>query len=387
MSDVSFDELIERPPNGNYIFRGESKVFELVSSGLFREYSRPCDMEDCCAANEEATICRRTPWDIEAYQGFELEDAKRFTTETDDRVILTKIQHYGGKTNLIDFTTDYYVALFFACEARYEDDGRVILLDKSKEMREHICKPFRENNRVKIQKSIFVRPPRGYIEGRRYETLTIPNHLKRQLMNYLNAEHRISRRSVYNGIHGFIKYREVHRDAFFSLREGVHFHRQGEFLTAIQHYGKAISLNPDFFDAYNARGLAYKCLGKYKRAIEDYDIAAQLPHNTSKDYVRLYHNRGCAYIAMGDYEQAVKDFDKSLALNISGKDKFLTHGSRGWALLHLLEWEKAKEDLVRAQSLGRAVKPLFHDYYESVADFERKHSVRIPKDIAAMLSK
>ena len=36
--------------------------------------------------------------------------------ESVDFEILTELQHYGGKTNLIDFTTDYLIALFFACD-------------------------------------------------------------------------------------------------------------------------------------------------------------------------------------------------------------------------------------------------------------------------------
>ena len=49
------------------------------------------------------------------------------TAETTDFEILTEIQHYGGKTNLIDFTIDYLVALFFACDGHHDKDGRVIL--------------------------------------------------------------------------------------------------------------------------------------------------------------------------------------------------------------------------------------------------------------------
>ena len=289
---------------------------------------------------------------------------------------------------MIDFTFCYYIALFFACDGRYDEDGRVILLDRSREMSEYIYEPYTKIGRVKTQKSIFVRPPKGYIEDKQYETITILKHLKRRLLNYLDSEHNISRRSVYNDIHGFIEYRKIHREAFFNLREGIRFHQKGEIHAAIQHYDKAISLNPDLFDAYNNRGIAYKSLGEtaYERAIEDYDIAAQLPHNTAKDYTRLYHNRGCAYSTMGDYGRAVKDFDKSLVLNVSGKDKPATYGNRGLAWLHLFEWEKAKADFECAQRLGWDVKPLFHEYYESISDFGRKHSVEIPKDIATMLS-
>ena len=366
MSEASFDELIKKPANGNYIYRGESKIHPQVSSGLFREYPYPEY--------------------IEAYQKVELEDAKRFTTETDDFGILTEIQHYGGKTNLIDFTTDYYVALFFACQARYEEDGRVILLDRSKEMREHIREPSMENNRVNVQKSIFVRPPRGYIENGQYETATIPKHLKAQLLNYLEWKHKISQRSVYNDIQGFIKYSEDRRQAYTNFHEGRKYHQQGQICDAIKHYNEAIGLKPDFSDAYKHRGLAYKIRGDsrrdaYERAIADYDIVEQLRPNA-----RLYHNRGCAYNAMENYESAVKDFDKALALYIDKAAMPVTYGNRAWAFLHLSEWDKAKVDLDCAQRLEWDIKPLFNDYYENVADFEQKNGVKVPEEIAAMLS-
>ena len=49
--------------------------------------------------------------------------AEESAEETKDFEILTEIQHYGGKTNLIDFTMDYFIALFFACDGRYDEDG------------------------------------------------------------------------------------------------------------------------------------------------------------------------------------------------------------------------------------------------------------------------
>lgn len=41
-----------------------------------------------------------------------IEAAKDYTHETDPFEILTELQHYGGHTNLIDFTIDNHIALF-----------------------------------------------------------------------------------------------------------------------------------------------------------------------------------------------------------------------------------------------------------------------------------
>ena len=361
MVGSAFEDLIRKPADGRYIFRGEDKCNKYVSSGLFREYPYP--------------------WDVEAYQKLEIEDAKRYVSETDDRVILTEIQHYGGKTNLIDFTTNYYIALFFACAGKFGEDGRVIILNRYGEMTDHIYEPDATIPRAKTQESIFVRPSKGYIEGGQFQTLTVPKHLKKRLLNYLEAEQGISRRLVYSDVHGFIKYREDRRNAHFSLLKGLQCHREEHICAAIEHYSEAINLDPDLFDAYNNRGLAYRSLGKYELAIEDYNITERLHPN-----VILFHNRGCAYSALGEFDQAVRDFDKSMALGFGLKDKSETYGNRGWALLHRFEWRRARIDFVRGGRLGWDIKLQFHDHYTSVADFEQRNNVKMPKDIATMLS-
>ncbi len=50
-----------------------------------------------------------------------------------DFEILAELQHYGCKTNLIDFTVDYLIALFFASTSSHHKDGRVILLKRVSE--------------------------------------------------------------------------------------------------------------------------------------------------------------------------------------------------------------------------------------------------------------
>ena len=55
--------------------------------------------------------------------------------------------------------------------------------------------------------------------------------------------------------------------------------------------------------------------------------------------------------------------------------------------LHLSEWEKAKADLSTAKEMGNDIAESFHNDYESVEDFEAKHGVKVPEDIASLLSR
>ena len=62
--------------------------------------------------------------------------------------------------NLIDFTADYLIALFFACDGDYSLDGRVVLLERTEERNKQIYGPRHPVNRVLAQKSVFVRAAR-----------------------------------------------------------------------------------------------------------------------------------------------------------------------------------------------------------------------------------
>ena len=108
------NEIARISATGDYIYRGEPECYEKVSSSLYRE----------CSHTEGVNF------DIEFLQKDILEEAKAYIGQTDDIGLLTELQHFGGKTNLIDFTEDYLIALFFACDGSDKKDGRVILLKR-----------------------------------------------------------------------------------------------------------------------------------------------------------------------------------------------------------------------------------------------------------------
>ena len=64
-----------------------------------------------------------------------------------------------------------------------------------------------------------------------------------------------------------------------------------------------IRLDPQFAGGYGNRGVAYERLGKYRRAIEDYDEAIRLD---PKD-AHTYSNRGVAYASLGEYQRAIEE--------------------------------------------------------------------------------
>ena len=96
---------------GICLFRGEPVCYPIVSSSLYRN----------------CPDCRNEAFDIAALEKEIVQRARAYTNVTDDDEILAEIQHFGGSTNLLDFTDDYLVALFFASADRQEEHGRVVL--------------------------------------------------------------------------------------------------------------------------------------------------------------------------------------------------------------------------------------------------------------------
>ena len=291
-----------------------------MSSGLYREYS---DIE---AEN----------FDIEVVQKEILDAAKRYTTQTDDFEILTELQHYGYNTNLIDFTTNYNIALFFACDSSLDKDGRIILLQKTNP---YLVEPQSPVNRVISQKSIFVRPPEGFIEPA--ETVIIPNNLKQPLMEYLRNCQDITAETIYNDLHGFIRYQNVHQSAYVEFYVGFTYQNEKDYSKAIKHYSNAIKLNPQMITAYANRGSTYGDNGDLEKAIKDFNKAIGL----KPDFAGAYYNRGRTYRRNGDLEKAIKDFNKAIGLEPGFSEAYT---NRGNTYIEKGDLEKAIKDYDKA---------------------------------------
>ena len=220
-------EIEQKSADAEYIYRGEpechkdSPYYGKVSSGLWRECMKQI-------GDEQFDIGFV---DIELVQQAILKVAKSYSRETDAEFeMMAQLQHYGGKTNFIDFSTDYLRALFFACDGSPDKDGRVILLKKTEEMRikYRIEEPRIPQNRVISQKSIFVRPPKGFIEPEHLKVIDFAKHLKEPILHHLKKYHGISTETIYNDLHGFIKNQGIHQTAYIEFYRGIAYQQRGD---------------------------------------------------------------------------------------------------------------------------------------------------------------
>ena len=168
-------------------------------------------------------------------------------------------------------------------------------------------------------------------------------------------------------------------DAEAYYNRGVTYGEKDEHARAIQDYDKAIALNPDHAKAYCNRGVAYKKKGELARAIQDYDKAIAL----KPDAAEAYQNRGMAYVQQNEFALAIQDFNKAIALR---PDLAEVYCLRGVTWLFLKKWDKARSDLTTAKEMGMPIAAFFSCMFGSVSNFEQKSHVRLPDDIAEMLT-
>ena len=221
------NEIEEKSADGDYIYRGEPSYYEehpyggKVSSGLWRQFKVKSEEEQF-----DIEIV-----DIDYVQDGILNTAENYARGTDAGFeMMAQLQHFGGKTNLIDFTTDYLRALFFACDYLPNESGRLILLQQTEETtaKYQIEEPLNPPNRVIAQKSIFVRPPKGYIELEEYDIIDIPKSLKQLMLDHLQKYHGIFAATMYNDLHGFIINQERHEKAYMEFYRGITYQQEGE---------------------------------------------------------------------------------------------------------------------------------------------------------------
>ena len=349
-------EIVAISADEAYIYRGEPKCYPKISSTLYRSYESALDSGQLT---------------IEQIQKVEQQKIRDYFRNRDkqDFEIASEVQHYGGESNLIDFTTDYHIALYFACaklhgEDGHDEDGRIVLLQQNQETiaKYQIRQARYPPNRAHAQNSIFVQPPKGFMcpNDKDVQTVCVPKELKQWILIHLYRFQDISYQTLFNDVYGFVAQEKLRtsRDAWQSLamervfaeefpaenltdeeKQQRHERTVKGHITRIeyspynvtyyeelsQHYrlemrrydcaietsSKAILLNPDYTEAYIGRGTAYALKEDLDRAIEDLIKATELGPLNSEPYTIL----GLVYDRRGDRPLAIENYRKALELD------------------------------------------------------------------------
>ena len=95
------------------------------------------------------------------------------------------------------------------------------------------------------------------------------------------------------------------------IKQGDAEHGLGRFQRAVFEYDQAIQLQPNFALAYYNRGLAKLNLGQHQSAIHDFDESLRI----QPDYSDAYYGRGLAKFNLGLYQEAVISLTQALSVS------------------------------------------------------------------------
>jgi len=225
--------------------------------------------------------------DLKIYLIELLNDARRRIIETkSDTELLIEVQHFGGATNLIDFSKNPLVALYFACNGEYGKAGTVFsLITESSHVKENfyemksdvlreksiseilalenksanlikINPPF-QNNRVIKQESVLIMTKDGTIDDSYIDTrIIIEKKAKKEILNKLECVYCISEENLFIDFHGWA------------------------FQNSCSNW---ISIDPNVFAEYAKKECSHDYSGNYE-AIELYSKAIQLDAENKEYY-------------------------------------------------------------------------------------------------------
>ncbi len=97
----------------------------------------------------------------------------------------------------------------------------------------------------------------------------------------------------------------------------------GQLNAAIDQYRKALSLKPNFAEAYSNLGCVLADLERRNEAMESYRKAIEL----APDNALTYNNIAMLYREIGKYSEAIEYSQKALALKPDFADPYITLGN------------------------------------------------------------
>jgi tetratricopeptide (TPR) repeat protein len=140
-------------------------------------------------------------------------------------------------------------------------------------------------------------------------------------------------------------------------------YKKGDFQGAIADLDKAITINPEYAEAYNNRGLTYKALRDYQKAIADLDKAIVL----NPKLALAYTNRGMIYHALKEYPKAIADLDKAIEINAN---HIYAYNSRGNIYADLKDYPKAIADYTKAIEINPEYANAYYNRGNTYADLK-----------------
>ncbi len=276
--------------------------------------------------------------------------------ENDNLILASEMQHQKIETILIDFTFDFFNALWFAFR---ELEKEIKLIKNQSNLKYRTLYLLNNNNNItykiddwnekdKIykcplnnirgfsQKSYFVIDNQDWNKNKNIIKIDINNKLLQFIIEFLEKKG-ITGSSVFPNLEGIdYEYKNGKRKSseklkneneefkvydnkiesnskneIFYFNKAIDLTNSKKYIEAIKCYDIAIKLNPNFAFAYDNKGSVLAKLKKYIEAIKCYDIAIKL---NSKD-ANCYYNKAIVLDELKKYDDAIQYYKKAIELN------------------------------------------------------------------------
>jgi tetratricopeptide (TPR) repeat protein len=163
---------------------------------------------------------------------------------------------------------------------------------------------------------------------------------------------------------------DTSEESMMLYNEGLASYYDSDFDGALEKFTRAISLDPNFADAYYNSGFIKLNQGYFEEAIADFDIVLSISPNDkayfykgraliglykfeeaaveftmaielNPDFYYAYNNRGNVFFQLGNYQAAINDFNAVIDIN---PDYVFAYNNRGNAYFKLENFEDALAD-------------------------------------------
>lgn len=142
---------------------------------------------------------------------------------------------------------------------------------------------------------------------------------------------------------------------------------------AVEYFSDRIARNRADVAAYTGRGIAWRALGQYQRAMDDHNQALEVDPR----WAAAYANRGNAYAHLGRHDLALADYDQAIRLD---PELLAAHNNLAWSLAtrpesELRDGRRAVASATKACSLTHWANPECLDTlaaaYAEAGDFDQ----------------
>ena len=283
-----------------YIYRGQSEDYP---GGVVSTASRRLKKSGLNLSEEEYF----------EYHANLIKDAKSYRygqdSQLSDTGLLIDLQHYGAATGLIDFSEDFLIALWFACN-NTSKDGKVFFLDvwtgdfKHLEAKEdlfvqndkeneqyYLHTNFKGTTRIFAQKGVFIF---GHKKIDDIESIIIKKSDKESIRQELKQYFSIEEKTLFQDIHGFAQVNNTEHK--YGTKTASDYFQEAfeekDSKKQILLYQRAIGMKLDFHHAYYNMGVAYDELKEYQKAIGAYTKAIKnepslIDHSKKQNWSKL----------------------------------------------------------------------------------------------------